>query len=101
LRKFIKWPDANEYAEISTQFSDVKATSFPGIIGAIDGTHIMIDPPNNNPNAYYNRKKFHDLTGHFINFLNSVLLIVSIIRDLYFRNANSVTSNLSEVKVYR
>lgn len=75
LRKFIRCPDANEYAEISTQFSDMKATPFPGIIGAIDGTHIMIDPPNNNPNAYYNRKKFHSIIlqavcKHYLTFIN-------------------------------
>ena len=30
-------------------------------IGAVDGTHVRIDPPAENPNAYYNRKKFHSI----------------------------------------
>lgn len=75
MRKFIKWPDANVYAEISTQISDMKAIPFPGIIGAIDGTHIRIEPPKNNANAYYNRKKFHSIIlqgvcTHDLTFIN-------------------------------
>ena len=31
------------------------------ILGAVDGSHVRIDPPAENPNAYYNRKKFHSI----------------------------------------
>ena len=31
---------------------------FPGIIGAIDGSHIPIKPPTVDAEQYYNRKKF-------------------------------------------
>ena len=34
---------------------------FPGVIGFIDGTHIAIRRPVNNPNSYYNRKDFHSI----------------------------------------
>lgn len=75
LQKFITWPDANDYGDISSKFSDIKATPFPGIIGAIDGTHVRIDPPKDNPNAYYNRKKFHSIIlqgvcKHDLTFIN-------------------------------
>jgi len=61
LRKFIAWPDANQCDEISTHFNNMGANPFPNVIGAVDGTHIRIDPPNVNPNAYFNRKKFHSI----------------------------------------
>ena len=33
-------------------------SGFPRIIGAIDGTHIRIQAPVNQANAYFNRKKY-------------------------------------------
>lgn len=36
-------------------------TGFPGIIGSIDGCHIPIKAPANNPIDYYNRKSFHSV----------------------------------------
>ncbi|EZA60681.1 Putative nuclease HARBI1 [Ooceraea biroi] len=37
-------------------------TNFPGIIGAIDGTHIAIWPPGRNREHFYiNRKLYHSL----------------------------------------
>lgn len=34
---------------------------FPGVVGLIDGTHISIRAPTEEPDAYINRKKFHSL----------------------------------------
>lgn len=31
---------------------------FPGVVGVIDGTHISIRAPTEDPDAYINRKKF-------------------------------------------
>jgi len=31
------------------------------VVGAIDGSHIPIIAPKNNPNYYYNRKQFHSI----------------------------------------
>lgn len=56
FEKFIAWPDETEYDEISAEFSDIKATPFPGIKGAIDGTHIRIDPPKDST-----EKKIHSI----------------------------------------
>lgn len=37
-------------------------TQFPGVIGAIDGTHIAIVPPNaEREHLYINRKLYHSL----------------------------------------
>ena len=49
----------NKILEISTCFED--EGKFPGVIGLIDGTHIRIRAPENEPEAYINRKKFHSL----------------------------------------
>ena len=49
----------NKILEISTSFED--EGRFPGVIGLIDGTHIRICAPENEPEAYINRKKFHSL----------------------------------------
>lgn len=49
----------NKILEISTSFED--EGRFPGVIDLIDGTPIRIRAPENEPEAYINRKKFHSL----------------------------------------
>ncbi|XP_062572674.1 uncharacterized protein LOC134267268 [Saccostrea cucullata] len=61
LSKFIKWPSVTEMDMIATNFNDMGVHEFPGIIGAIDGSHIQIEPPSENPQSYYNRKRFHSI----------------------------------------
>lgn len=62
LCKFIVWPSVTEMdAAIATNFNDMGVHEFPGIIGAIDGSHAQIEPPSENPQAYYNRKRFHSV----------------------------------------
>ena len=50
---------ANEKLAIRTSFED--EGGFPGVIGFIDGTHIRIRAPEDDPDAYINRKKFFSL----------------------------------------
>ena len=50
---------ANEKLAIRTSFED--EGGFPGVIGLIDGTHIRIQAPEDDPDAYINRKKFFSL----------------------------------------
>ena len=38
-----------------------KDRGFPGVVGVIDGTHISIRAPVEEPDAYINRKKFHSV----------------------------------------
>lgn len=54
---FIRWP--NDFLAVKQSFEAV--CGFPGVIGAIDGTHIGIKAPTSSPEQYYNRKKFHSL----------------------------------------
>lgn len=34
---------------------------FPGVIGVIDGSHIRIDTPSEDPVSYFNKKKFYSI----------------------------------------
>ncbi|XP_025161332.1 protein ANTAGONIST OF LIKE HETEROCHROMATIN PROTEIN 1-like isoform X1 [Harpegnathos saltator] len=50
----IKWPTGNAIQEVWTGFEVI--SSFPKVIGAIDGTHINIPSSHIHPEAYVNRK---------------------------------------------
>uniref|UniRef100_A0A6P7GBI3 Nuclease HARBI1 n=1 Tax=Diabrotica virgifera virgifera TaxID=50390 RepID=A0A6P7GBI3_DIAVI len=51
----IKWPNLIEKQETEIYF---RGRGFPGVIGVIDGTHIKIDKPSEDPDSYLNRKHF-------------------------------------------
>ncbi|KAL9962111.1 hypothetical protein ACROYT_G031184 [Oculina patagonica] len=55
--QYIRWPNGNEINEVKADFGD----TFPGVIGAIDGTLIHIRCPSENKEAYNCRKRFHAL----------------------------------------
>ncbi|KAB0795809.1 hypothetical protein PPYR_01871 [Photinus pyralis] len=50
----IKWPSLQQRLESEQKFSS--KYNFPGVIGSIDGTHVIIDPPNDNKDNYIDRK---------------------------------------------
>ena len=55
--EFIKWPTEATAAEVMANFEQKKG--MPGVIGAIDGSHIPIKAPSENQDKYINRKRFH------------------------------------------
>ncbi|XP_018562810.1 putative nuclease HARBI1 [Anoplophora glabripennis] len=57
--KIITWPTRPRALKIITAFENINR--FPGVLGCIDGSHIKILPPKENPNSYVNRKKFHSV----------------------------------------
>lgn len=57
--RFITWPDNGEMQDVINKFSE--RNGFPGIVGALDGTHIRIRKPNNHSASYINRKGFPSL----------------------------------------
>lgn len=57
-----------------------ESSGFPKTIGAIDGTHIRIDAPKENPVDYINRKGFHSIQLQ----VTSILICLSRIQS--FRN---------------
>lgn len=63
----IKWPSEAE-EEISEQH--FINNGFPNVIGAIDGSHVKIDKPENDPDSYINRKGYYSIqVGFYSNFL--------------------------------
>jgi len=56
---FIQWPSGDRAVTIMQGFE--RASGFPGIIGAIDGTHIRINAPKKNSADYVNRKGYHSI----------------------------------------
>lgn len=54
----ITWPTNEEKNDIEAWFRE---RQFPGVIGVIDGTHIKIDRPAEDPDSYLNRKHFYSI----------------------------------------
>lgn len=56
--QIIKWPNGNEKRVAEEHF---RTNRFPNVIGAIDGCHIKIDKPDNDPDSYINRKGYYSI----------------------------------------
>ncbi|KAB0790811.1 hypothetical protein PPYR_00025 [Photinus pyralis] len=56
---FIMWPTTEKITASVAAFKNM--SGFPGVIGAIDGTHISITAPKEHPEAYVNRKGIHSI----------------------------------------
>jgi hypothetical protein len=54
----IKWPTQIEKNQIEEHF---RQNGFPGVIGTIDGSHIKIDKPSDDPESYMNRKGYYSI----------------------------------------
>ena len=58
--ELIKFPDSIAgFEQCARAF--VARSGIPGIIGAIDGSHIRIAPPKRQQKRYYNRKSFYSV----------------------------------------
>lgn len=55
----IQWPSQVEAILIADNFTN--CANFPGVIGAIDGTHITIKAPMQHPESYVNRHRLHSI----------------------------------------
>ena len=76
MNEFIAWPTEEEIAVIKRDFYDL--SGLPGILGAIDGTHVPIcspSPPHVEA-AFVNRKQFHSINCQIL--CTSKLKIFSI-----------------------
>jgi hypothetical protein len=59
LKTVICWPSDNEKHAVISEFQNKKG--FPGVLGAIDGTHIKISAPTRRHQNYFNRKVNYSL----------------------------------------
>ena len=56
---YVRLPSSQEATQSKNRWR--MQTRIPGIVGAIDGTHIAIRAPFRNGGAYFNRKSFYSL----------------------------------------
>ena len=57
---FVQWPKGEQRKLVHEGFQSIGG--FKNIIGAIDGTHLILnDKPSNTPESYFNRKKFYSI----------------------------------------
>lgn len=54
-RMFLKWPREEEREGLSFSY---RTYGLPNVLGAVDGCHIRIKKPIENPHDYFNRKKY-------------------------------------------
>jgi hypothetical protein len=74
VNRFIKWPSREDMFDGANNFNAVHAnTSFPGVVGCVDGTHIQIPQPDVDAASFYCRKGYH-----------SVILQAGCTSKLYF-----------------
>lgn len=59
VQHYIKWPEPFEMNLSQQKFARI--ADMPGVIGAIDGCHIQISAPTEDPNSYINRKGYHSI----------------------------------------
>jgi hypothetical protein len=59
LQHFVKWPTGEEVLLIADEFQHI--AGFPGVIEAMDGTHIEFVSPSENQKDFNNRKMHHSL----------------------------------------
>lgn len=57
--QFIKWPSLDQIPEVETKFKEL--AGFPGVIGAIDVSHIPTKAPEITQADYINRKSTHSV----------------------------------------
>ncbi|XP_054745279.1 uncharacterized protein LOC129249469 isoform X1 [Anastrepha obliqua] len=61
LKKEIIWPSVLEQHTIMENFQNSRENPFPFVIGCVDGTHVKIPKPKEDPISYYNRKGFYSI----------------------------------------
>lgn len=61
--EILAWPNENEKRISENHFRD---NGFLNVIGAIDGTHIRLDKPENDPDSYINRKGYYSIQVSFL-----------------------------------
>ncbi|VEN45935.1 unnamed protein product [Callosobruchus maculatus] len=57
--EIMKWPTRDEHLKTAAQIRS--RYHFPNCVGFIDGCHIEIKAPANNPTDFYNRKETHSI----------------------------------------
>ncbi|XP_071652310.1 putative nuclease HARBI1 [Temnothorax longispinosus] len=102
MEQWIKFPiEENEIQWVKETYWT--RTQFPGIIGAIDGTHVAIVPPNvEREHLYINRKLYHSLNVLLVSDYEGKILTVNAAHggrthDARAWRASHVSNHLEEM----
>lgn len=75
-KNFIRWPTQEECDQVSSSFEAI--ANFPGVIGAIDGTHIKGLCPSDQQDSYTNRKTNKSIILQCVCLSNKILTNVFV-----------------------
>ncbi|XP_050706066.1 putative nuclease HARBI1 [Eriocheir sinensis] len=60
MRRFMGFPlNRGEQQRMKAEFAEI--AGFPGVVGAVDGTHVRIVAPHEHEEVYVNRKNYHSI----------------------------------------
>lgn len=90
LAPVIKWFTNERLNEVWEGFESM--STFPKVIGAIDGTHINIPAPKDHPESYVNRKGHHSIQLQVCisPFSFSIVLYIYTVRKYVYINCLSL-----------
>jgi len=83
--RYISWPDQEERNHIKNTFQN--ATGFPNVVGCIDGTHVHVTAPVENPGPYRNRHHTHSI------IVQAVVDNTLLVRDLHVGEPGSMNDS--------
>ncbi|XP_064463494.1 putative nuclease HARBI1 [Ornithodoros turicata] len=64
VNSFIRWPTTEEVRAAQQDFYAL--AGFPGVVGAVDGTHVRIQAPSEHEGSYVNCKNYHSINVQLI-----------------------------------
>ncbi|XP_024875157.1 putative nuclease HARBI1 isoform X2 [Temnothorax curvispinosus] len=96
----IRYPTAVEKEESATYFLQEKG--FPGVIGAIDGSHIRIDKPMEDPDSYINRKSYFSIhmqgtVNHKMKFIDVFIGYPGSVHDARVLKNSTIYADLRQL----
>ncbi|KAK4887063.1 hypothetical protein RN001_003334 [Aquatica leii] len=88
--EYIKWPTPAECVQIAARIEN--RCQLPGVVGAIDGTHIVFKQAKNNAIDFYNRKGQHSMPGrlHDARVFSNSPLFNKLVNDPIFYHHISI-----------
>lgn len=83
--QYIKWPQGDDVIRVEAKFRSKR--QIPGVIGAIDGSHIRIRAPKEHKTDYCNRKKYFSVV------LQAICDADKLFTDIYCGEPGSMHDN--------
>ncbi|KYN28349.1 Putative nuclease HARBI1 [Trachymyrmex cornetzi] len=101
--RFIQWPQGEKATKVMEEFE--RASGFPKVIEAIDGTHIKIIAPQEDKQSYVNRKGYHSIhvqvvCTHKLLFTSVLAGNVGSVHDARVFRLSSVRQYIENPQIY-